>query len=103
MLRPLQIRSDRSPRQRSIFVAPASSPALLNLWLINVAGSLDPKVLTCDADVGGYAEGRTTVIDLSIRTHLAGLFSCGATRRNGPSIVPSGAPSIVSATITSES
>src|ERR1700730_12266248 len=46
---------------------------------------------------------RTTVMDLSILTQRAGLFSCGATSRNGPCLTPSGAPSIVSATITSES
>ena len=46
---------------------------------------------------------RTTVSDLTISTHRAGRFSCGATRRNGPSAPGMGAPSIVSATMISES
>ena len=39
---------------------------------------------------------RTTVVDLSIRTHRAGRFSCGATRRRGPALAGSTAPSTLS-------
>lgn len=45
----------------------------------------------------------TTVRDPSIRTQRAGRFSWGATILKGPSFGPNGAPSIVSATTTSES
>jgi hypothetical protein len=56
------------------------------------------------AYLGFYcAVGETTVMDLSIRTQRAGRFSCGATRRKGPCLGIRGAPSMVSATITSES
>jgi len=45
----------------------------------------------------------TTVIDLSILTQRAAGFSRGATIRSGPCLGGRGAPSKVSATITSES
>src|SRR5580704_4529185 len=50
-----------------------------------------------------YLETAWTVMEVSIRTQRAGRFSCGATRRNGPNVAASGAPSMVSATIISES
>jgi hypothetical protein len=49
------------------------------------------------------AQSTPTVIALTISTHRAGRLSWGATSLNGPSPGPSGTPSIVSASRTSES
>ena len=50
-----------------------------------------------------YFEIFTTWMECSMRTQRAGRLSCGATSRRGPSLSPRGLPSMVSATITSES